>query len=93
MNARARNFLAANEVSPVVYGSVDDGTVTYRLANGKMFHLSEGEARLAPHPRWSFAQKEMDGDVLKEERLRELTILERIEAESSIPELQPERGE
>lgn len=56
MNARARNFLAANEISPVVYGSVDEGRVTYRLADGKMFYLNEVEARLAPNPRWAFLE-------------------------------------
>ncbi len=54
MNARARNFITANEDSPVVYGSVDDNCVTYRLANGKMFHLNAEEARQADNPRWAF---------------------------------------
>jgi hypothetical protein len=54
MNARARNFIAANELSPVVYGSVAENGVVYRLANGKMFNLSLIEARQAPNPRWAF---------------------------------------
>lgn len=55
MTARARNFLLANEVSPVVYGSVDAGRVTFRLANGKVFRLNREDARKLPHPRWEFA--------------------------------------
>lgn len=55
MNARARNFIAANEASPIVYGSVDDGRVTYRLENGKVFCLNADEARQVPHRKWAFA--------------------------------------
>ncbi len=54
MNTRARNFVRCNEESPVVYGSVDEGRVTYRLANGKMFYLNAEEARQADNPRWAF---------------------------------------
>lgn len=54
MTARARNFSIANEASPVVYGSVDDHRVTYRLADGKIFRLNADEARQVP-PRWAFA--------------------------------------
>lgn len=81
MNARARNFLAANEVSPVVYGSVDGGKVTYRLANGQMFHLNETEARQAPHPRWAFAEREMNETALDAAKREEAALLESILAE------------
>jgi hypothetical protein len=53
MTRRAQSFMLANEASPVVYGSVDDNRVTYRLANGKTFRLNAAEAREAA-PQWAF---------------------------------------
>lgn len=75
MSARARNFLAANECSPVVYGSVDDAGVTYRLANGKVFHLNVREARQAPHPRWAFAEAEMNHRALDAAKKEDRALL------------------
>jgi hypothetical protein len=84
VNARARNFLAANEASPVVYGSVDDGCVTYRLADGKMFHLNVIEARAAPNPRWAFVEREMNSPALAEYERGEAEMLGRVLAESGL---------
>lgn len=75
MSARARNFLAANDRSPVVYGSVDDAGVTYRLADGKVFRLNTREARQAPHPRWAFAEAEMNSRALKAASREERELL------------------
>ena len=75
MNARARNFLRCNEESPVVYGSVDDNCVTYRLANGKMFHLNAEEARQAANPLWAFT-------ILAEHRREEAALLNKVMAEA-----------
>jgi hypothetical protein len=79
MNARARNFLAANEVSPVVYGSVDDQCVTYRLANGKTFRMTPAEASQLPHPWWAHY-------TLQQHRNEELALLAKVEAESMLPD-------
>lgn len=76
MNARSRNFILANEVSPVVYGSVDGNCVTYRLQDGKMFHLNAEEARAAPNPRWAFHP------VLIRHRCEEVELLAKVEAEA-----------
>lgn len=81
MSNRARNFIAANEISPVVYGSVDDRRVTYRLANGKMFHLNTEEARQAPNPRWAFVERENNAKALAEHEREEAALLKRLEAE------------
>lgn len=78
MNARARNFLAANELSPVVYGSVAENGVVYRLADGKMFNLSMIEARQAPHPRWAFAEAQMNVPALAEHDRDNAATLERV---------------
>jgi hypothetical protein len=75
MNARARNFAAANEVSPVVYGSVDDNCVTYRLANGKIFRLTVKEAQEAPDPQWIHRCLAMHRDEERE-------LLAKVEAEA-----------
>lgn len=82
MNARARNFLAANELSPVVYGSVEEGKVTYRLENGQTFRLSVVEAREAPHPRWAHLEREMGAAALAEHLLNEAQTLVRVLAEA-----------
>ena len=82
MNARTRNFLAANELSPVVYGSVDKGRVTYRLANGKMFRLNAEEARQAPNPRWAFAEREMNARALAASKREDAILYKRARAEA-----------
>lgn len=82
MNARARNFLAANEVSPVVYGSVDGGRVTYRLADGKMFRLNTEEARQVPNPRWAFVEREMNARALAAAEREEDRLYHRMRAEA-----------
>jgi hypothetical protein len=74
MNARARNFLAANEVSPVVYGSVDSGCVTYRLADGKTFRMTPAEASHLPRPWWAHY-------TLQQHRNEELILLAKVQAE------------
>lgn len=74
MNARARNFIAANEISPVVYGSVDEGCVTYRLQDGKTFRMTPAEAGELPHPWWAHK-------TLKQHRNEELTLLATVQAE------------
>lgn len=79
MNARARNFIAANELSPVVYGSVDGNCVTYRLADGKIFRLTTAEAQWAPNPRWAFR-------ALFQHRNEEAALLAKVEAESRQPD-------
>lgn len=76
MNARARNFLAANEVSPVVYGSVDECGVTYRLANGQVFRLGPVEAQEIVNPWWAHR-------ALKQHRNEELALLAKVEAEAA----------
>lgn len=81
MSARSRNFLAANEISDVVYGSVDGNCVTYRLADGKMFYLNAEEARQAPNPRWAFMEREMNAKALAEHVQEEAIMLSRIQAE------------
>lgn len=53
MTVRARSFLAANAESRVVYGSVTDVGVTYRLENGKVFNLSRADCQHVGHPRWA----------------------------------------
>lgn len=56
MTARAQKFVAANALSPVVYGSVvgsgGRGAV-YRLANGLAFTLSAAECRAVGEIRWA----------------------------------------
>lgn len=81
MPRRARNFLVANEDSPVVYGSVDGCGVTYRLANGKMFRLNMEEARRAPNPKWAFVEKSINAPALAKHEDEEARLLERVEAE------------
>lgn len=85
MSARAKNFAVANEGSPVVYGSVDDGKVTYRLADGKVFNLNTAEARQVPRPRWAFIQAEWDEPALREHRRAEAETLRRVQAEARLP--------
>ncbi|HSE73955.1 MAG TPA: hypothetical protein VLB05_05535 [Dongiaceae bacterium] len=94
MNARARNFLVANQASPVVYGSVADGCVTYRLADGKMFRLNASEARQAPNPRWAFHARvgRRLPKALRRHGEEEAALLARLTAESLSPELLPEGG-
>lgn len=74
MNARARNFIAANELSPVVYGSVDGNCVTYRLDNGKMFRLTLLEAQEIRDPWWAHR-------TLAQHRNEELALLTKVQAE------------
>lgn len=78
---RARNFITANEVSPVVYGSMDGSCVTYRLANGQMFRLHAIDARQAPNPRWAYLEKEMLGDVPAKLERENAELLKRMERE------------
>lgn len=92
MNARARNFLAASEVSPVVYCSADDGRVTYRLADGKMFYLNTAEARQAPNPRWVWLEHEANSNAARLHKTEERKLLAKLTTEASSLELQPERG-
>lgn len=75
MNVRARNFLAANETSPVVYGSVDGNCVTYRLANGQTFRMTPAEAGQMPRPWWAHY-------TLQQHRKEELALLAKVEAEA-----------
>lgn len=75
MNVRARNFLAANETSPVVYGSVDECGVTYRLANGQVFRLGPIEAQEITNPWWAYR-------ALSGHRNEELALLAKVEAEA-----------
>ena len=82
MNARARNFIAANEISPVVYGSVDEGRVTYRLANGKMFRLNVFEARQVPNPRWAWVEREANAETLAAVDREERDLYRRLKAEA-----------
>lgn len=82
MNARTRNFIIANEVSPVVYGSVDGNCVTYRLENGQTFRLSANDAREASQPKWAFS-------ILARHRQEEKQLLAKLEAEA----LQSDCGE
>lgn len=82
MNARARNFLAANELSPVVYGSVDGNCVTYRLQNGKRFNLTVIEAKQVPRPRWAFLEAEMHPCALKKHHQDERDTLAKVLAEA-----------
>jgi hypothetical protein len=84
MNARARSFIAANEVSPVVYCSVDGGRVTYRLENGKLFHLNTTEARQAPNPRWAFLEREMNATALAAVDREERDLYRRMRAEADL---------
>lgn len=83
MNARSRNFILANEVSPVVYGSVDGNCITYRLQDGKMFHLNAEEARAAPNPRWAFVEAEMNAVAIKHQRRENGDMLRKVEAEAN----------
>jgi hypothetical protein len=82
MNARAINFIRANEDSPVVYGSVDGHCVTYRLANGKMFRLNTEDARQAPNPRWAFLEREMNAGSIAKHEAEEAKLLDRIREEA-----------
>lgn len=82
MNARARNFIAANEVSPVVYCSVDGGCVTYRLANGQLFHLNTYEAQQAPNPRWIYLERELHAKARKAVDRENKETLARLNAEA-----------
>lgn len=82
MNARARSFLAANENSLVVYGSVDGNFVTYRLENGKVFRLNAIEARQVPHPRWAFSEREMNAEALQAHEREEAALYEKMRAEA-----------
>lgn len=64
MSRRCLNFIRANELSPIVYQSVDQSCVTIRLADGKVFNLSSSEIRQIPHPRWKYAEREMNATAL-----------------------------
>lgn len=75
MNARARNFVAANEASPVVYFSQDGNLVTFRLESGKVFSMTATEAREVPSPRLAYR-------VLAQHREEELALLAKVEAEA-----------
>jgi hypothetical protein len=66
MSARARNFILANELSPVVYHSIDEAEAAFRLANGKMFRMTVEEARQIPKPRWAYLEREAHPTALKE---------------------------
>jgi hypothetical protein len=79
MNARARNFIAANEDSPVVYFSQDDNFVTFRLASGKVFNMTAQEAQEVPAPRLAYR-------VLKQHRKEEMALLAKVETESCQPD-------
>lgn len=79
MNARARNFIAANEQSPVVYFSQDDNLVTFRLASGKVFNMTALEAQEVPAPRLAYR-------VLQQHRKEELALLAKVEAEACQPD-------
>lgn len=81
MNARAKNFSVANEGSPIVYGSVDAGKVTYRLADGKVFRLSSEDARQVPHPRWAYLEREWNRPALEEYERQEADTLAKVLAE------------
>ena len=51
----AEQFMAANKLSPVVYGAILDqetGGAHYRLDNGKSFTLSCEECRKVPKTIW-----------------------------------------
>lgn len=79
MNARARNFIAANELSPVVYFSQDDNLVTFRLASGKVFNMTALEALEVPAPRLAYR-------VIAQHRNEELALLAKVEAEARQPD-------
>jgi hypothetical protein len=53
MSLKVSRFIEANARSPVVYGSVDGLTCTYRLADGSSWTLSRRECREIGHPRWA----------------------------------------
>lgn len=82
MNARSHSFAIANELSPVVYGSVDGSCVTYRLEDGKVFRLNAIEARQVPNPRWAFIEREMNCDALAAVNREEETLYKRMRAEA-----------
>jgi hypothetical protein len=44
MSLKASRFLAANILSPVVYGSVEEHLCTYRLKDGSVWAFSRREA-------------------------------------------------
>lgn len=77
MNARAKNFEAANELSPVVYFSQDDNLVTFRLESGKVFNMTATEAR-ETRPRLACH--------LLQHRKEELELLTKVQAEAMIPD-------
>lgn len=79
MNARAKNFIAANELSPVVYFSQDGNLVTFRLASGKVFNMTALEAQDVPAPRLAYR-------VLAKHRKEELALLAKVEAEAAMPD-------
>jgi hypothetical protein len=53
MSLKAHRFAEANRRSPVVYGSVDKHSCTYRLADGSVWTFSRREARDLGQPRWA----------------------------------------
>ena len=53
MSLKASRFLDANARSPVVYGSVEAHSCTYRLADGSTWTFSRREASQIGHPRWA----------------------------------------
>jgi hypothetical protein len=75
MNVRAKNFLKANEVSPVVYFSQDGNLVTFRLESGKVFNMTALEAQAVPAPKLAYR-------VLQQHRKEELALLAKVEAEA-----------
>jgi hypothetical protein len=53
LSLKASRFLAANAHSPVVYGSVEAHSCTYRLADGSTWTFQRREASALGHPRWA----------------------------------------
>lgn len=73
-----------NETSPVVYGSVDDHLVTFRLSDGSAWSFSRREVAAMGHPKWAYL-KAPDQRVTSA-RLEELELLVKVEREALIGE-------
>ena len=90
LSLKAHRFLEANRKSPVVYGSVDDHVVTYRLSDGSTWTLPRREARAIGQPKWAHLEVQRRRALLRHGK-EERELLTRLEREAAQDEWYSER--
>lgn len=78
---KASRFMEANQRSPVVYGSVEDHTFTYRLADGSVWTFPRREARSIKEPRWAHMEVKRRRGLIRHEK-EERELLKKVEREA-----------